>query len=256
MMRHERGKRSMKDKKILGIYIVLLLCIFLPPITSKPFVQQDTSLVIREVITQTTYLWFSPIIHVATIMLLLVFYLYGRKTGRIADAFFAVLFLFFALGQNIAVTENHGFAVVTGNLVMILVVGLFWVWEAYKPQNEYVFHQLSLWRYWIIPFCLLAFWFPLNADGSPNFSPLLLLTSDFGVMFCPTAPVVIAILTLIYPRVNRRLLNITSFVSLLVGLFNAMAPFVMPGYTFYMFILHIPLIAIPLYGLLMPILVK
>jgi len=246
----------MSDKKLLGLYIILLLCILLPPVTSKPFAQQDTPLVIRDIITQKTYLWLSPIVHVATIILLVTLYLYGKKIGRVADAYFAVLFLFFALGQNIAVTANYGLAVATGNLVIVLVVGLFWMWEVFKPQNEYVLERLPLWRYWVIPLSFLAFWFPLNADGSPNFSPLLLLTSDFGVMFCPTAPVVIALLTLIYPKVNKSLLSATSFVSLLIGLFNVMALFVMPGYTLYVLILHIPLISISVYGLAIPIIVK
>jgi len=246
----------MNDRKILLLLIVLFLCIFLPPIASKPFSPQQTPLVIRDVITQTTYLWLSPIIHVATIILLVALYLYGNKAGRVADVFFAILFLFFALGQNIAVTEDYGLAIVTGNLVIILVVALFWIWEVYKPQNEYTFKRLRWWRYWVIPFSVLAFWFPINPDASPNFNPLLLLTSDFGVMFCPTAPIVIAILTLIYPTVNKGLLNVTSFVSLLVGLFNVMALFVMTGYTLYVFVLHIPLILIPLYGLLIPMIVK
>jgi len=246
----------MSDKRLLGLFIVLFLCVFLPPIASKPFAQQDSPLVIRDVITQTTYLWLSPVVHVATILLLIALYLHGKKIGRIADAYFAVLFLFFALGQNIAVTANYGLAVVTGNLAIILVVGLFWIWEVYKPQNEYVFHRLPLWRYWVIPFAFLAFWFPLNADGSPNFSPLLLLTSDFGVMICPTSPVVITLLTLIYPRVNKRLLSVTSFVNLLIGMFNVMALFVMSGYTLYVLMLHIPLILTSMYGLLISIIVK
>ena len=106
--------------------------------------------------------------------------------------------------MDFARAENYGLAVATGNLVNILVVGLFWMWEVYKPRNEYVFQLLPWWRYWLIPFSILAFWFPVNPDASPNFSPLLLLTSDFGVMFCPTAPVVIGILTLIYPKARAQ----------------------------------------------------
>jgi len=84
----------------------------------------------------------------------------------------------------------------------------------------------------------------------------LLLNSSFGVMYCPTAPVLIALLTLIYPRVNTYVLRTTSFVGLIIGLFNAMSYFIMPGYTLWNLILHTPLIFISLYGLLIPILVK
>jgi len=241
-----------ENKKLLAILIVLFLCTFLPSITSKPFTAEETPLVIKDVIAQTSaaYLWLSPLVHVATAVLLIALYRYGQKMGRVVDAYFGILFLFFAFGQHVAVTESYGFAVITGNLVMILIVGLFWVWEVFRPRNEYVFQRLPWWRYWVIPFSILAFWFPANIDLSPNLSPLLLLTSSFGVAFCPTAPVVIAILTLIYPRVNKPLLRITSFVGLLIGLFNVMSLFVMPGYTFWLLVLHTPLVFISMYGLL------
>jgi len=241
-----------ESKKILLIFAVLFLCVFLPPITTVSFTAQETTIVIRDVFIQTSaaYLWLSPVIHVTTIVLLIALYLYGPKMGRVVDAYFGILFLFTAFSNHIAMTENYGLAVITGNLVMILIVGLFWMWEAFRPRNEYVFQRLPAWRYWVLPFAILAFWSPINADLSPNFSPLLLLTSSFGVMFCPTTPVLIAILTLIYPRVNIHLLRITSFVGLLIGLFNAMSLFVMPGYTLWNLIIHTPLIFISTYGLL------
>jgi hypothetical protein len=130
------------------------------------------------------------------------------------------------------------------------------MWETLRPRNEYLFQRLPAWRYWVLPFAFLAFWFPVNADLTPNLSPLLLLTSSYGVAFCPTAPVVIAILTLVYPRVNRLLLGATSFAGLLIGLFNVMSLMVMPGYTPWMLVLHTPLIFISVFGLLIQRLVE
>jgi len=241
-----------KTKNVV-IFVLLFLCTFLPPITSKPFHPQEISLVIGEVITQTSvaYLWLSPLVHVSTLVLLFLLYKYGKKIGRVADLFFGLLFLFFAFGQHIAVIERYGLAIVTGNLVMISVVGLFWIAEAFRPKNEYVFQRLPAWRYWVVPFAFFAFWFPVT-DTTPDFNPILLLTSAYGVAFCPTTPVIIALLTLIYPRVNIGLLRVTSFVGLLIGLFNAMSLFTMPGYNLWIFTLHIPLIVISLYGLIIP----
>jgi len=246
------------DRKFLFVLVALALCTFLPPITSVPFQQQETPLVIKEVIMQTslTYQWLSPVIHISTVMLLILLYHCGSKIGRVTDAYFSLLFLFFAFGQNIAVTERYGLAVITGNLVMVLAVSLFWIWEVYKPRNEYIFRSLPLWRYWVVPFAFLAFWFPVNADLAPDISPVLLLTSSYGVAFCPTTPVVIAILTLIYPRVNKPLLMVTSLVGLLIGLFNSLSLVVMPGYTLWMLFLHTPLIFVSLYGLFIPRLAK
>jgi hypothetical protein len=247
-----------ESRKTLLVLIVLLICTFLPSFAAVPFAQQDSALVIRDVLMQTSvaYLWLSPIIHVITVVLLVALYRYGSRIGRFADAFFGVLFLFIALSNHIAVTENYGLAVITGNLVPIFVVGLFWMWEVYRPHNKYVFQRLPAWRYWVLPFVFLAFWSPINAELSPDFSPLLLLTSSFGVMYCSTTPVIIALLTLIYPKVNMYVFRTTSFVGLVVGLFNAMSFLIMPGYTLWNLILHTPLIFISMYGLLIPILVK
>ena len=249
----------MKNRtKTLLILVGLLLCSFLPVFAASPFPQQDSSLVIKEVLMQTSvaYLWLSPIIHIATVLLFAALYIYGTRVGRVADAFFAVLFLFIAFSNHIAVTDTYGLAVITGNLVPILVVGLLWVWEVYKPQNNYVFKRLPAWRYWVLPFAFLAFWSPIDAQLNPDFNPLLLLNSSFGVMYCPTTPVIIAILTLIYPGVNRTVLRATSFVGLIMGLFNMLSFFIMPGYTLWNLVLHTPLIFISLYGLLIPVLVK
>jgi hypothetical protein len=249
----------MKERtKTLLILVVLFTCSFLPVFAALPFSQQDSSLVIKEVLMKTSvaYLWLSPIVHVVTAALLVALYLYGSRVGRIVDVFFAILFLFIAFSNHIAVTDTYGLAIVTGNLVSILIVGLFWVWEAYRPQNDYVFERLPMWRYWVLPFAFLAFWSPVNAQLNPDFNPLLLLNSSFGVMYCPTTPVIVALLTLIYPRVNTYVLRTTSFVGLTVGLFNVMSYFTMPGYTLWNLILHTPLIFISLYGLLIPILVK
>lgn len=244
--------------KTLVILVVLLICSFLPVLATSPFSQQDSSLVIKEVLMKTSvaYLWLSPIVHVFTVVLLVALYFYGSRVGRVADGFFAILFLFIAFSNHIAVTDNYGLAVVAGNLIPILIVGLFWIWEVYRHQNNYVFERLPAWRYWVLPFAFLAFWSPVDAQLNPDFNPLLLLTSSFGVMYCPTTPVIVAFLTLIYPRVNAYVLRTTSFVGLIMGLFNVMSYFTMPGYTLWNLVLHTPLILISLYSLLIPILVK
>jgi len=244
--------------KTLLILVVLLTCSFLPVFAASPFPQQDSSLVIKEVLMKTSveYLWLSPIVHFVTLLLLVALVLYGSRVGRVVDVFFAILFLFIAFSNHIAVTDTYGLAVVTGNLVPVLIVGLFWVWEVYKPNNNYAFKRLPAWRYWVVPFAFLAFWSPINAQLNPDFNPLLLLTSSFGVMYCPTTPVIVALLTLIYPRVNIHVFRTTSFVGLIIGLFNVMSYFTMPGYTLWNLVLHTPLVFISLYGLMIPMLVK
>ena len=158
--------------------------------------------------------------------------------------------------NHIAVTDTCRLAVVIGNLVPILIVGLLWLWEVYKSQSNYVFERLPAWRYGVLPFAFLAFWSPIDEQLNPDFDLLLLLNSSFRVMYCPTTPFLIALLTLIYPRVNKPVLRATSFVGLIMGLFNGMSYFMMSGLTLWNLVLYTPFIFISLYGLLMPILVK
>ena len=144
----------MKDRnKSLIFLVVLLICSFLPVFAASPFSQQDSSLIIKEVLMKTSvaYLWLTPMVHVVTVVLLVALYLYGPRVGRVTDVFFAVLTLFIAFSNHIAVTDTYGLSIVTGNLVPILIVGLFWVWEVYRPQNSYVFERLPAWRYWVLP---------------------------------------------------------------------------------------------------------
>ncbi len=107
-----------------------------------------------------------------------------------------------------------------------------------------------------MPLVVLAFWSPIGPDLNLDLSPILLFTSSFGVMYCPTTPFIVAILTLIYPTVNILILRVTSFVGLFIGIFNVMSYFLMPGYTLWNLILHVPLVTISAYGLLLANIVK
>ena len=240
-----------ESTRTLLILALLFVCFFLPPITEVPVSQEETMLVMRDVFIQTSaaYLWLSPVIHIFTVLLLVAVYLYGSKISRIIDAYFGFLILFMAVSNHVATTENYGLVIVAGNLVPIFIVGLFWMLEVVKPKNEYVFRRLPVWRYWVVPLVVLAFWSPIGPDLSPDLNPVLLLTSSFGVMYCPTTPFIVALLTLIYPRVNVFLLGVTSFVGLFIGIFNVMSYFLMPGYTLWNLILHVPLMTISAYGL-------
>jgi len=75
-------------------------------------------------------------------------------------------------------------------------------------------------------------------------------------MFCPTTPLIIATLTLVYPKVNKYVLRTTSFVGFIIGILNALSLLLMPGYTMWNLILHTPLIFISAYGLLIPFIMK
>jgi hypothetical protein len=158
--------------------------------------------------------------------------------------------------QSVAVIEDYGLSIITSNFVIFLFIGIVWMKETFRPKNNFTFMKLPRWRYWPVPLAILAFWFPAGPQGAPNFNPAYLLTSDFGVAFCLTTPVVVTILTLIYPRVNKQLLTITCSAGVLYGIFNLLIPFFWPVAWWVSGVLHIPLFSISLYGLLLPKIVK
>lgn len=76
----------MKERtKTLLIQAGLLVCSFLPLFAALPFTQQDSSLVIKEVLMKTSmaYLWLSPIVHVVTVVLLVALVRYGSIDARL-----------------------------------------------------------------------------------------------------------------------------------------------------------------------------
>lgn len=225
----------------------------LPAITQVPHDPAKTGDVLRAILSTTTgmYTWFSPVFTLGTLIVLFLLYIRGSRYGRLASLLFGAMFLFSAFTQHIAVTADYGLVIVTGNIVMICTAGLMWVKEAARPSNDYSFPRLPTWRYWVVPFAALAFWFPVGPDLAPDFSPLLLIWSAYGVTFCPTAPVVIAIATLI-AKVDKNLLAVTSVVGFVIGIFNALGVLLIPGYTLWLLALHMPLIFISFYGLLFP----
>ncbi|MHC4693384.1 MAG: hypothetical protein ACYS67_11645, partial [Planctomycetota bacterium] len=108
-----------------------------------------------------------------------------------------------------------------------------------------------IWRYWVVPLAVLAFWYP-SSRGRPDFNPVLLFTNSAGLAFCLMTPVYVGLLSLYWPRVNLPAMRVTSLVGLIIGLYNMYANFgINPGRTWWNGILHIPLLVISLYGLIL-----
>jgi len=128
-----------------------------------------------------------------------------------------------------------------GYIIIFSIIGVYWIWEIIVKQNDFTLPKIPYWKYLVIPFAILSFWSPIELQ----FKPIYLLTSDYGISFCFTAPVILAILSLYHPKVNIAVLRVTSFVGLFLGILNL-------TYIFYdgilwLIILHIPLFVISIY---------
>ena len=233
-------------------YLLYSLVVFLPPITSKPYGYDKTYAILGEVLKNSLepYQFLMPLAHIVVILMIVAVVLYGNRFGRVFSAFVGVNYVMIIFLQNTGMTPSYGYVILLNNLVWILIIALLWFVEAMVQKTDYTFERLPWWRYWVIPLAIIAFW---AQYGDPwNYHPILLLTSEAPLAFCFATPVYLAILTLLYPRVNMPVMKVTSFLGIIMGIFNMMgglaAVFILDLFTgtHYMFT-HMPLLVISLY---------
>ena len=176
-----------------------------------------------------------------------------KLAARIFSIYAAISYIFIILRQSIGSTEKYGLVISIYLLIVFLIVAAFWFWETFVNCNDFTIRKQPIWKYWVVPFALLAFWYPLNIKtGMPDFNPAYFFTNGAGLAFCTMTPLYIAVLTIYYPNVNILTLRITSLVGLIIGLNNMHLNFVVnPGSLWWNGILHIPLVVISLYGLIL-----
>ena len=204
-------------------------------------------IVLRE--SLTPYIWLAPAFHLATIVLIILLWKLNTKVAKYFYAYLAVNFVFIAFAQNITVNEKFGFVIISNNMLHILLVGILWIPAIFQHENEFAAVKLEKWRFWALPLAILAFWVPMTLLGQPDFNPILLLTSEYGLAFCFTAPVMIYILTLYYPNIYKPAYRFLCIVGAYIGLLNLIGPLIIQGYPLWVAILHIPLFTISIYGL-------
>jgi hypothetical protein len=232
--------------------VIIIILFFLPSYSSQPVDPQEIPQLIIEVISNAfiySYTTLFPVFKIIPIFLILVIILFGDRVTRIFDIYVAVTITLFATLQNMALTENYGFAIVTGNLVVYLLVALLWVWEAIIKQNDFSPQKRPLWKYWVVPVALVAFWFPVNTGTvPPDFDPRYLLLNEAGLTGCMMIPVYLAVLTLYFPKVNVPTMRLTAFAGLITGTLNVIQWFIFYPQVWLMGVLHLPLLLISIYA--------
>jgi hypothetical protein len=237
-----------------GLFVLIQ---FLPPYASKGYkFPEEWGDVIMHALRYAfvySYPRLFPIFKIIPIILIIGIIFFRNKFARIFNIYVAFSYVLFALGQSIAVTGRYGVAICTVNVVMFLVIAAFWAWESIVLQNDFKPAGIPLFRYWVVPLLLIAFWYPLDfLTARPDFNPVHLFTNVAGVTFCMMTPVYLGLLSLYWPRVNIPAMRVTSLVGLIIGLYNMYANFgIKPSILWLNGVLHIPLLVISLYGLIL-----
>jgi hypothetical protein len=234
------------------LYSVLSLLFFLPAYTADKIQSRDAAKVVIEVLSGSLIYSFSHwfwIFKLVPILILFAIFIFRKNLNWLFNYYSAVIILIIAIFQNMAFNTPHGFALLTGNSVIYIIVAIFWFWEALLvKKNEYRFNKMSV-AYWTIPLAFLAFWFPLNeATMTLNFNLLLIFYSVAGITYCLITPTILTVLLISYPNINIPLFRISSFAGLFTGVLTFIQFFFLNSGLFWMGILHLPLLIISAYA--------
>ncbi len=237
-------------------YLILFLLQFLPSFASKGLDYSQTPDFVGAILSQsfaTTLTFLHPVFKIIPIMFFLGLIFVGNKITRIFSAYIGINYIFMAFMDHVAITEQYGVGIITGNIIVVFIVAIFWFWEIYINKNDFTWEKKSSWKYWVIPVAFLPFWFPADpATLMPSFNPLYIITSGPGLFVCFMTPVYLAILTLYYPRVNFVTMRVTSFVGIMFGIINMFFNFIIfPETMWWNGVLHILLVLISVYSFIL-----
>ena len=180
-----------------------------------------------------------------SVLMFVLLIVFKNKVRTLFNMYVAVSYTAFAFIQNIAVTEQYGFSVVTVNFAMFLFVAYVWIREVFRPENKYDFKPFQ-WKYvWMIILALFAFYCPFTNHGELDWNLAHFFTRNTATAFCLTTPLFLTILTLNLPNVNIVTYRVTAIIGVIIGLYNMMNFF--NPHTVFLGVVHLPLVIISLY---------
>ena len=234
-------------------YLLLVIVpMLIPPITSNGLVPfNELGDFVRDfvqtlLIKKFSFLPMMPILHLAVLILIFFLVRSGNKFRRGISIIIGLHFIGMAYFQTIAVSEKYGSSVISVGFILFLAVALVWFWEAFVEKNDFTFHRLPLRNYWVIPLALFAFWDP---DIPWDFDPVFFITSTSPIAICMMTTIYLAIMNLIFPRINFPVFRVMSYVGILLAAFTLIGAFFMDAREgSYWLFLHIPMLIISLYS--------
>jgi len=149
----------------------------------------------------------------------------GNKRIKYFTIYFIInylwLFIFVGLYMSFLLFRKMGiaFLIYWGPVpFLLLYILLRWIKELKTQQNNLNFKNIPFYRYIVIPVILFGFWYPSYIwNFGFTFSLKDILFSSYGLMPCPTTMVVLRLLTLKYPDVNKGLFHSLTLFSIMVG---------------------------------------
>ncbi|MHA1250036.1 MAG: hypothetical protein ACTSRP_08615 [Candidatus Helarchaeota archaeon] len=130
-------------RKFWYYLIILLLWFFIPLYVSENYDYTKITQIMNEALMYglVPYTNIQPILHIIIVINVICIFVFKNKFKKIFNCWVAVNFLLVAFLQNIVLTSSFGLVILTSNLVLFVIVGIFWIWEFIVSKN--LFH----WQY-------------------------------------------------------------------------------------------------------------
>lgn len=261
------GRVSQAARKPLGrrwwpTRTVILIAFVLPLVTELRYDPADTSLVIAEVLgAPLITAWFPGLVSLQVLLGLVALLPFvtlltrpdGRwQLGRPVLAAYAGWLLLTGLLQNMATTDTYGFAWVLGNSVVSFIVAAFVIHDIVADRSGISVQDFTPKHLWTLLPAALAFFSPyaITPDGT--------ITAGFqtgifgvqaGVTYCFLTPVFLAVFLSFARGIDRGTLSVIGFAGLGFGLFNLVTWFIFMPASWWMGVLHLPLVILAVVAL-------
>ena len=234
-------------------YVIVLLLAFIPSITQKTVSPDKISLIIKEVLQNPLAYKIKFLFPIAKIILILIILgpiIWKNSFKKTFALLFSSLMMIITIFQNISLETQFGYAILLGNILILMVVTIFWIYEIKVQKNDFSKLQINRWKMICLFLGFFAFWMPAK-NGFLHFSVRDILMNKAGLTYCMITPVVLAILLLYFPNINKATLRVTAFIGLYFGIMNMITWFVITKEFWWIGVLHLPLLVISFTGLIL-----
>lgn len=209
-----------------------------------PVVGRDTPALIQEVLANPLVNAIPALLPVAKLLLVVMAALpvVGvRHAPRLLVGYYAAVLVVVGVFQNAADLGSRGFAFLTGNAIAQLALAVCCLISLPTVRAECT--PLRTGRVWVIPLAVLAAAFPYAVDGGrvvPSVEGML--TNAAGVTYCMVTAVVGAAILLRPDAYPGWLRVAVAALGTVFGLLNAVTWFLLAPQSWWMGVLHLPLL--------------
>lgn len=177
-------------------------------------------------------LWLNALIHLMVLAAVLVL-IFGKNTKIKQWVVDGVICLLFISVATVSFVYGNPFI-----FLIMAVLTIFALIELRQGKNEFTTPKFNLHTLIAFTSIIIGFWYPHFVKANPI---ALLLVSPAGIIPCPTLLIVLGLLTLAYPKVNKTQYIITVLIGTFHGntgvfqlkVFLDMAIIIVVGYAFF-----------------------